>query len=287
MKRKASALTLIMLLSFFVADGLQFVNFAEANPYPDKFVTEGEVGPPSGTLPPVISIFSPNNNTAYSSNNVSLTFNVSMPESNNGTLWLAEVYYKTSWQSSNTYVREHSDLESLYSQTFSINLTDVLEGPRRLEVYAVGQGGHVTREVCRFPFSTIYQVFFKMTSSSMVNFIIDTTPPKVSILSLENKTYSTSIPLNFMTNERISQSTYSLDGQENVTIAGNTTLTELAIGDHNLTVYAKDEAGNIGFSETIYFSVKESFPTTLVVASVVSVVVIGVGLLVYFKKRNR
>jgi hypothetical protein len=113
-----------------------------------------------------------------------------------------------------------------------------------------------------------------------------TTPPKVSILSLENKTYSiASIPLNFTTNEPISQATYSLDGHENVTIAGNTTLTGLANGDHNVTVYATDEAGNIGASETIYFRV-ESFLTTLVLASVVTVAVIGVGLLVYFKKRK-
>jgi hypothetical protein len=119
-----------------------------------------------------------------------------------------------------------------------------------------------------------------------VSVIIDTTPPKVSILFLEDKTYSAaSIPLNFITNERISHSSYSLDGQENVTINANTTLTGLSEGDHNVTVYATDEAGNIGASETIYFRI-ESFPTTLVIASVVTVAVIGIVLLVYFKKRK-
>ncbi len=115
---------------------------------------------------------------------------------------------------------------------------------------------------------------------------IDTTPPKVSILSLENKTYSAaSIPLDFIINERISQSTYSLDGQENVTINANTTLTGLSEGDHNVIVYATDEAGNIGASETIYFRI-EFFPTTLVIASVVTVAIIGIVLLVYFKKHK-
>jgi hypothetical protein len=119
------------------------------------------------------------------------------------------------------------------------------------------------------------------------SFTIDTTPPKISILYVENKTYSTAaIPLNFITNERISQSTYSLDGHENVSIAGNTTLTGLANGDHNLTIYSKDEAENTGASETIYFRVKVPFPTTLVIASVISVVVVGAGVLVYFKKRK-
>jgi hypothetical protein len=120
-----------------------------------------------------------------------------------------------------------------------------------------------------------------------VSVIIDTIPPKVSILSIENKTYSAdSIQLNFTTSEAISHSTYNLDGQENVTVAGNTTLTELANGEHNLTVYATDEAGNMGASETIYFSVAEPFPTTIVIASVITVSVIGIGLVFYFKKRK-
>jgi hypothetical protein len=288
MEKKAvltTAFILVLLLSEVA--GTQFVSFAEANPYPDGFVTEGEISPPEGTLAPTISIISPKSNAAYASNNVSLTFNVSIPEVNNGTVWLAEVYYKTSWQPSETYVREGSNLASLYSETFSINLTNVSEGPRWIEIHAVGQGGHVTREVCRFPFSTIYQVFFKLTSSSMVNFTIDTIPPEISIPSLANKTYSAaSIPLNFITNEPISQATYSLDGQENVTINANTTLTGLSEGDHNVTVYATDEAGNIGASETIYFRI-DFFPTTLVIASVVTAAIIGIGLAVYFKKRKR
>jgi hypothetical protein len=41
--------------------------------------------------------------------------------------------------------------------------------------------------------------------------------------------------------------------KKNVTIAGNTTLTGLSSSVHNLTVYAWDEAGNIGSSETITF----------------------------------
>jgi hypothetical protein len=59
---------------------------------------------------------------------------------------------------------------------------------------------------------------------------------------------------------------------------------------HNVAVYAKDEFGNMGNSETIYFTVEvpEPFPTIPVaVASIAAVIVVGVGLLVYFKKRKR
>jgi hypothetical protein len=82
---------------------------------------------------------------------------------------------------------------------------------------------------------------------------------------------------------------YSLDGQENFAIAGNATLGELPNGSHNLTVYVTDLSGNIGVSEIIYFSVEvpEPFPTTLVVASVITVAGVGIGVLFIFKKRKR
>jgi hypothetical protein len=117
---------------------------------------------------------------------------------------------------------------------------------------------------------------------------LDTTPPSVSVLFLGNKTYDKSyVPLIFTVNESVRKIAYSLDGKGNVTIAGNTTLNDLSYGEHNVTVYATDIAGNIGTSSTIDFNIAEPFPTALVVASVVLVVVIGIGLLVYFKKRKR
>jgi hypothetical protein len=80
-----------------------------------------------------------------------------------------------------------------------------------------------------------------------------------------------------------------------VTIAGNITLTNLSYGEHNITLFVSDELGNTGASETVYFSVEapqpepkpEPFPTALVIASVITVSVVGIGLLVYFKKRKR
>jgi hypothetical protein len=118
---------------------------------------------------------------------------------------------------------------------------------------------------------------------------VDTVAPSVLALSPENKSYETSsIPLNFIVNEPLLQIEYSLDGEKNVTIEGNTTLTGLANGGHNLTVYVWDEAGNVGASETLSFTVDVPFPTTLVaVASGVSLGAVGLGIVVYFKKRKR
>jgi N-acetylneuraminic acid mutarotase len=116
----------------------------------------------------------------------------------------------------------------------------------------------------------------------------DSTAPEIVISSPEHTTYyTTEIVLDFAVNESPIKIGYSLDGSYNVTLTGNTTLTSLSIGVHNVTVYAWDASGNAGVSETITFSVEMPFPTTLVVAaSIATVAVISIGLLVYFRKRN-
>jgi len=115
----------------------------------------------------------------------------------------------------------------------------------------------------------------------------DTVPPCISISSPVHKVYNdSSVQLIFSVYESSSSMSYSLDGQENVTIAGNTTLSELPNGSHNLTVNVTDRSGNTGVSEIIYFSVEvpEPFPTTIVAASIASVVIIGAGMVLYFAK---
>jgi N-acetylneuraminic acid mutarotase len=116
-----------------------------------------------------------------------------------------------------------------------------------------------------------------------------TIEPIVQIVSPENRTYpSRNVPLVFKVNKPVVWMGYSIDGKRTVTISGNITLSGPSGGVHNITILAKDEFNNIGTSETIIFSIAaEPFPTTLVlVASVVIVTLVGVGLLIYFKKRK-
>jgi N-acetylneuraminic acid mutarotase len=120
----------------------------------------------------------------------------------------------------------------------------------------------------------------------------DITPPEIAVLSPENRTYHTvDVTLNFTVNEPVSSMRYTLDGENLVEISGNITLTGLSYGLHNLTVYATDVADNTGSSETINFTIAkepEPFPTAPVAAASVAIVaVVGVGLLVFFKKRKR
>ena len=95
-------------------------------------------------------------------------------------------------------------------------------------------------------------------------FTPDTTPPSISIVSPENKTYPVEdVPLTFTVSEPTSWMGYSLDGQANVTIAGNTTLSGLLDGSHLVVVYANDTAGNMGTSSTVYFTVDTTPPNII------------------------
>jgi len=83
--------------------------------------------------------------------------------------------------------------------------------------------------------------------------VVDTAPPIILILSPQNTTYPTSdVLLNFTVNETTDWMGYCLDGQANVTVTGNTTLTDLPDGTHLLKVYVNDTCGNMGLDEICF-----------------------------------
>ncbi len=89
-----------------------------------------------------------------------------------------------------------------------------------------------------------------------ISFVPEITAPRISLLSPRNQAYNeSSAPLVFTVNTPVNWTGYSLNGKDNVTIAGNITLTNLVNGSHNVTMYATDEAGNVVASETIHFTV--------------------------------
>jgi len=110
-------------------------------------------------------------------------------------------------------------------------------------------------------------------------------------------------------NERLRWLNYSLDGQVPIPLTlvgpsdlmppyyyhGNGVLNSLFDGNHTLTVFGETFVGGLNgyFNETVSFTVDKSIipepnalPTVVAIASVVTVAVAGIGLLVYFKKRK-
>ena len=268
----------ISVLLFSAVAGTQLLNLGRANPY----IWLGEVPPDDDTKPPAIAIF-PRNSTVNRSNNLTISFNVkllSSPLASDPRVYT--VYYNTRWQNDSVVYQWSFGHPYLTEFSHKLNLTSIPEGKQNITIRAIEYGKYWSPP----PF---WYTTFTITGSSSISFTIDTTPPVISALSVQNKTYSTpDVPLNVTVNEPVSQVIYSLDGQENVTVAGNTTLAGLSVGVHNVTVYAWDTAGNVGASETISFSVDVPFPVVPVAAaSVAAIVAVGMGLLVYFKKRRR
>jgi hypothetical protein len=251
----------------------------------------------AGNKPPVaktsITILSPENtpmnNTVHNTNSLSLFLNVSFIKPNTilkayvYSEYLSEIYFKADWQQNETYVYTFKYYEPKINEfNYQLNFTGIPEGKHNITFYAIQDGVYSTSI---YSYSSLEG---KIDSS--VFFTIDTICPNVSVLSAENRTYDTpDIMLNFTVDEPVSQIWYVLDGQENVTIGENVTLTGLKNGEHNVTVYAQDLAGHVGASKTVIFTVAkpEPFPTTLVIVPTASVAFVGVGLLVYLKKRKR
>jgi hypothetical protein len=278
--RKSAALLLVLV--FLAASSVVVFLPVKANPY----MYHESVSAPAYVKPPNIIVASPRENAFYSNNEtITLCFNVTGPDAPNLiTKYLIIVDYKGDWMQEAKHAYRTKNFETYtpddfpFFLEFNFNLTGIPDGRHSIVITAVGAGGYAEG-------LTWYD--FGINSSSSVNFTIDTIPV-VSFISFENRTFDTfDVPLNFTVNKSVSKIAYCLDGQDNVTVNGNATLTGLSNGDHNVTVYALDEAGNTGASETISFSVEVPFPTVPVAAASVAVVaVVGVVLAVYFKKRK-
>jgi hypothetical protein len=283
---KKTVVTLISLLTLLLItiDGIQFFSLVDANPYRGL----GWVPPDPNTIPSKVSIFSPANNSVYSENTIPLYANVTLPYAPRATLgvMLVEIVYKTDWEQNESTLYYNMGFDNSIQtgislpghQYFlgSINLTDIPEGTHNITVTSVAEG--------YYPAENMGYYHFTINGSSSVFFTVDAVIPSVSVLSIENKTYTTNeMALDFAVNEQDVQMAYSLDGQGNVTVNGNSTLTGLSEGTHTITVYATDFANN-GVSVTTTFNIAEPFPIMPVTGSIAAVGIVCAGLLVYFKK---
>lgn len=295
MKTKALAVTFVFELLISAILGLIFINLAIAQITP--MPTEPDSTPLTAYL------YSPSNRT-YNSNNIFLTGTVVKPGS-----WFVHslpisyvckgeikfVRYRLDGiESENIPVNDipYGDYPGPVGSSvdFSINLTKLPEGPHRLSVSAEGRYYYyiATEQEQRVAYNTV------IGNTSEVRFTIDTLPPKITILSIQNETiYTKNVTLNFTLNEPLSWMAYSLDSQANATIPENMTLTGLSYGSHNLTLYARDTAGNIGASETVYFTIAqppEPLPTTLVVGATAIIATSGaaitLGVVTHRRKRS-
>lgn len=301
MKKSVMYSLLIATLTISLFSAIDMIQFAYANPLPfwERPVERGTVPPDRKTNPPIVAIFFPSNSN-YRSNSFSIPIHAQVGDSSTAySIRLDKVYYECDWQTNITFVyvagvTDHQDpvyFNPITELLTTINITDVPEGRHSIRVFANETG---TYRIQRHSNSSIYTFndlyAFEMTRFAFVTFNIDTTPPALSNFSIENKTYnSTELPLSLNVDDPDSKITYSLDGQRNITITRNITLTNLTIGTHDIIAYATDSFGNVGYQEAV-FTVAQPAPTinVLEAASVAAIGIILVcsGFFVYKKKNS-
>jgi len=300
LKKTAAALAITSALLFSLMIEADVVRVAKANPY-------------SGADDTIWRINSPQNHTAY--NHDTLTF---------------------------SFECETTDLWNEYDD--GLDLEYCIDGLDYWEEYEEGRYMHVMPEEERVPikavlvsnssesrktfqYSTqlpsltdgqhklsIYKYYkpwgpdkpFINTEYIGIFFHVDSSAPKITNLSVDGSESGDRL-LSFSVEAETTWVGYSLDGKANATIDGDVVLKGLSAGSHYVTVYAESKDGNLGASETLFFTVDEaeiepfasSSPTPdyesqqtqlveaiLAVSLIVIVVGSGVGLLVYLVKRK-
>ena len=285
--RRATILTISLL--FLSLNSLVAVELASANPDPHMWR-----GPLKNAVPPSITLYSPENKT-YSSNNLTLYLTSEISKLPQVSVWgkvgITEIYLEADWITNYTIINPDNTYEKVMSHIplYPVNVTyalaDIPDGNHSLRITAIESGEAGWND--ENDLAAVYTI--NVNSSVTVNFAIDTTPPKITILSIGNQTYSTiDIPLRFDVNETASRIYYSLDNNANVTVNGNTTLSNLSYGSHSLAIYANDTYGNIS-SQTVAFTVAKSEPfqpMSVVFASALAIVVIAISLILFRRHRK-
>ncbi len=286
MTKKALVIILATLLLLTLA-GPQLFKQAKANPYRHvPHITD--VPPPAGTQAQTISILTPQNGSSYPSNIIPLTFNVTIPNKEKSIGYIDRLYYEASWESNPTVLSEGF----FHNTSFSVDLFIPGGCNHSLTIYAVGSGHYLNSTIIAGDVANEYIDRFEIVVSSTVTFSQDFIPPTIAVLSPQNWSYDTSdVQLNVTSTEALPQILYSLDGNQNQTATGNMTLTGLANGAHNITVYVADLAGNEATPKNISFTVAkpDPFPTETFVVMVCAAVIIVwavVSLLLYRRHRK-
>ena len=189
-------------------------------------------------IPPTIDLISPVNAT-YGVTSIPLNFTVSEA---------------TSW------IGYSLDGATNVTITGDILLTDLSLESHNIIVYANDTDGN-------------------MGASDRVYFTVaEEAPPVIALASPRNDTYTeTSILLELIIVGTTSWIGYSLDGATNVTITGDTTLTDLTIGSHNIVVYVNGTTGLMGSSDIMYFTIEEAPGIDWILIAAVAIICIVVG----------
>ena len=267
----------VMLLLILVFIGLMFspaLVLANPNWTPSEIV----VVPPPANIDLIFDLVSPTENALYEDGTVNVCFSVRVvdPDALCGSVYATG--YQGDWMQAKAQLSSFQT-KIVHFRQYNFTVGDVPFGEHTLNITAHTQGRYMKDDT---------EYHFEIDKTASIKFFVHANPI-ITFLSDQNANSSkSSFPLNFTIDHPVAEMTYRFDGQESLPLNGNTTLTDLTSGHHNVTVHAADEYGYTGVSDTLFFTVDApGFPVTPFVASIVIAVVSVAGLLVYFRKRKR
>lgn len=298
MKRRYALFTVIFTISLLI--GVQAVEQEDAPFLSVKanFDLFSVYVPAPSNVSLSLEIRSPKENAVYTNGTINFCLNVTVPnipnarphDENQGVL------YKGSWMEKSVWLPYPNGVPDSFPYFAEINatITGIQIGKHSLNITAGAEGTYEKTPDQKRSDPMFYR--FRLYTTTTVEFTMITSPvhnnPIISFPSSQNATFhSSSFPLNFNIDYPVRVMSYSLDRQDTIPISGNTTLTGLSNGQHNVTIYATDEDGYIGASDTLLFNVNapefaEFSVVPLVIAFVIVVVIVSAGWLVYFKKHK-
>jgi hypothetical protein len=285
MKRRYALFTVIFVISILI--GIQVVEVVEARSI------GGNPIPPPGTIPPKITISSPQNNQTYSSDAIYLTLNVTKPMLEGWSSGLRLIVYTLDGKSSRLYGNTEDPSDSFYYHSgsdynTSFRLPPLQPGNHTIGVYAEG-------EVWSIPTDSTSDIIFSTTESLATTHFTTVTqqltpaqaptpaPTRITpgaewgkgeigctIELPHNTTYTTqNVRLQLWTGIRCFYSTgsFSIDGGPETFINvgvfdGATFNTTVHLTDGNHTIRLKVYSGwnDFGGFTTVHFTVNHSLP---------------------------
>ena len=283
----------LLLVLVLVASSVAPFLSVKANPYGFKFPVD-VTAPDNVNI--TIRITSPIENASFSDGTINLCFNETINEPKGLSTNLNIVAtYQGDWMSNAKWSPFPPGVDPVGANHFlqyNFNISGIPAGERTINIVANGHGDF-NENGTEYMFSLEKPISVKFFVNSSPAGLLVHTSPSINFVSFQNGSLTnSSFPLSFTVDRSVPKLTYCLDGQDPVPIRGNTTLTCLSNGQHNITVYATDKFGYVGTSGILFFKVKADsasppqFSILLAVASVIAVLLTAAGLLAYFRRRK-
>jgi|WetSurMetagenome_2_1015567.scaffolds.fasta_scaffold173444_1 hypothetical protein len=247
------------------------------NPY--EYISPKLVSPPSNSFIQY-EINSPKPNFTYPQGTVDINFNVTFYAPDTVSKVIGMTKYQGDWMAERgtcPYPRDkYGHRESSLQYNFSID--NIPFGSHSLNFTTHAQGTYIK--------GSDAGNYFVVNKTTTLFFSVNS-PLVISMLTPENGSRNNStISLVYTINHPVTQTSYCIDEQDSIPISGNITLNDISNGYHKLTLYATDQFGNEGKSETMTFYVgsEELSVGIIIIAGVVTVSIVGLSIVVYKKK---